>query len=195
MRPSSSLHRAVGRGWTCRATSAAARAAMQGHGLAPKSWAAAWWTPTCWSRCGIDSKKYSGFAFGMGIERIAMLKYGVRTCVSISRTTYGSSASSNRPSDTHSAHEAHRSYHRPHAPLRHGVRLRTQRPSGGRHGRRRCGRSVSTPKGIRREAIDRDTLRAREAMPGPSRPTPPSPQPTTPWPRCCSTPTRRRPWR
>ncbi len=27
---------------------------------------------------GIDSKKYSGFAFGMGIERIAMLKYGVK---------------------------------------------------------------------------------------------------------------------
>ncbi len=27
---------------------------------------------------GIDSEKYSGFAFGMGIERIAMLKYGVR---------------------------------------------------------------------------------------------------------------------
>ncbi len=26
---------------------------------------------------GIDSKKYTGFAFGMGIERIAMLKYGV----------------------------------------------------------------------------------------------------------------------
>jgi phenylalanyl-tRNA synthetase alpha chain len=26
---------------------------------------------------GIDSRKYSGFAFGMGIERIAMLKYGV----------------------------------------------------------------------------------------------------------------------
>ncbi|MBR3694500.1 MAG: phenylalanine--tRNA ligase subunit alpha [Erysipelotrichales bacterium] len=26
---------------------------------------------------GIDSKKYSGFAFGVGIERIAMLKYGV----------------------------------------------------------------------------------------------------------------------
>ena len=26
---------------------------------------------------GIDPKKYSGFAFGMGIERIAMLKYGV----------------------------------------------------------------------------------------------------------------------
>lgn len=27
--------------------------------------------------CGIDSSKYSGFAFGMGIERIAMLKYQV----------------------------------------------------------------------------------------------------------------------
>ncbi len=26
----------------------------------------------------IDSKKYSGYAFGMGIERIAMLKYGVK---------------------------------------------------------------------------------------------------------------------
>ena len=27
---------------------------------------------------GIDSKKYSGFAFGMGVERIAMLKWQVR---------------------------------------------------------------------------------------------------------------------
>ena len=27
--------------------------------------------------CGIDSSKYQGFAFGMGIERIAMLKYGM----------------------------------------------------------------------------------------------------------------------
>ncbi|MCQ2417434.1 MAG: phenylalanine--tRNA ligase subunit alpha [Oscillospiraceae bacterium] len=27
--------------------------------------------------CGIDSDEYTGFAFGMGIERIAMLKYGV----------------------------------------------------------------------------------------------------------------------
>ncbi|NLY80964.1 MAG: phenylalanine--tRNA ligase subunit alpha, partial [Lysinibacillus sp.] len=26
---------------------------------------------------GYDSKKFSGFAFGMGVERIAMLKYGV----------------------------------------------------------------------------------------------------------------------
>ena len=28
--------------------------------------------------CGIDSNKYSGFAFGMGVERIAMFKYGIK---------------------------------------------------------------------------------------------------------------------
>jgi phenylalanyl-tRNA synthetase alpha chain len=28
--------------------------------------------------CHIDSKKYTGLAFGMGIERVAMLKYQVR---------------------------------------------------------------------------------------------------------------------
>tara|TARA_B100000579_G_scaffold331935_1_gene282189 strand:- start:495 stop:1478 length:984 start_codon:yes stop_codon:yes gene_type:complete len=33
--------------------------------------------PNVLENCGIDSKKYSGFAFGMGIERIAMLKYGI----------------------------------------------------------------------------------------------------------------------
>ena len=26
---------------------------------------------------GIDADEYSGFAFGMGVERIAMLKYGI----------------------------------------------------------------------------------------------------------------------
>ena len=26
---------------------------------------------------GIDPEKYTGFAFGMGVERIAMLKYGI----------------------------------------------------------------------------------------------------------------------
>ena len=34
--------------------------------------------PTVLENCGIDSKKYSGYAFGMGVERIAMLKYGVK---------------------------------------------------------------------------------------------------------------------
>ncbi len=33
--------------------------------------------PNVLENCGIDSKKYSGFAFGMGIERIAMLKFKV----------------------------------------------------------------------------------------------------------------------
>ena len=26
---------------------------------------------------GVDSEKYQGFAFGVGIDRIAMLKYGI----------------------------------------------------------------------------------------------------------------------
>ena len=34
--------------------------------------------PNVLEASGIDSKKYSGFAFGMGVERIAMLKYGVK---------------------------------------------------------------------------------------------------------------------
>ncbi len=34
--------------------------------------------PNVLEACGIDPVKYSGFAFGMGVERIAMLKYGVR---------------------------------------------------------------------------------------------------------------------
>ncbi len=33
--------------------------------------------PNVLSNCGIDPNKYSGFAFGMGIERPAMLKYGI----------------------------------------------------------------------------------------------------------------------
>ena len=27
--------------------------------------------------CGIDAEKYRGFAFGLGVERLAMLRYGV----------------------------------------------------------------------------------------------------------------------
>ena len=33
--------------------------------------------PKVLESCGIDSTEYQGFAFGMGIERIAMLKYGM----------------------------------------------------------------------------------------------------------------------
>jgi len=34
--------------------------------------------PNVLENVGIDSKKYSGYAFGMGIERIVMLRYGVK---------------------------------------------------------------------------------------------------------------------
>jgi phenylalanyl-tRNA synthetase alpha chain len=34
--------------------------------------------PNVFSKVGIDSEKYNGFAFGVGVERLAMLYYGVR---------------------------------------------------------------------------------------------------------------------
>lgn len=33
--------------------------------------------PKVLENCGIDSEKYSGFAFGLGVDRIAMVKYGL----------------------------------------------------------------------------------------------------------------------
>ena len=33
--------------------------------------------PNVLENCGIDSERYTGFAFGMGVERFAMLRYGV----------------------------------------------------------------------------------------------------------------------
>lgn len=33
--------------------------------------------PKVLENCGIDSRKYSGFAFGVGLDRIVMLKYGL----------------------------------------------------------------------------------------------------------------------
>ncbi len=33
--------------------------------------------PNVFDNCGIDKNRYSGFAFGMGIERISMLRYGI----------------------------------------------------------------------------------------------------------------------
>lgn len=33
--------------------------------------------PFVLENCGIDSKKYNGYAFGMGVERLAMIKYGI----------------------------------------------------------------------------------------------------------------------
>jgi len=34
--------------------------------------------PNVLEASGIDSKVYSGYAFGMGVERMAMLKYQIR---------------------------------------------------------------------------------------------------------------------
>jgi phenylalanyl-tRNA synthetase alpha chain len=33
--------------------------------------------PAVLENCGIDSERYTGFAFGMGPHRIAMLRYGI----------------------------------------------------------------------------------------------------------------------
>ena len=33
--------------------------------------------PNVLDNCNIDSQKYTGYAFGMGVERIVMLKYGI----------------------------------------------------------------------------------------------------------------------
>jgi len=33
--------------------------------------------PAVFSHCGIDADEYTGFAFGLGVERLAMLRYGV----------------------------------------------------------------------------------------------------------------------
>ncbi|RYG30461.1 MAG: phenylalanine--tRNA ligase subunit alpha, partial [Chitinophagaceae bacterium] len=34
--------------------------------------------PKVLENCGIDPEKYTGFAFGMGVERVTMLKYEVK---------------------------------------------------------------------------------------------------------------------
>jgi phenylalanyl-tRNA synthetase alpha chain len=33
--------------------------------------------PKVLDNAGIDGEKYTGYAFGMGVERLAMLKYGI----------------------------------------------------------------------------------------------------------------------
>ena len=34
--------------------------------------------PNVLKSAGVDPEKYAGFAFGIGIERVAMLKYGIK---------------------------------------------------------------------------------------------------------------------
>ena len=57
-------------------------APVRGAGCArtPVGWrfsVQAWWTREFCREWGYDPREVSGFAFGMGVERIAMLKYGV----------------------------------------------------------------------------------------------------------------------
>ena len=33
--------------------------------------------PNVLEACGIDTERYRGFAFGLGVDRFAMLKYGI----------------------------------------------------------------------------------------------------------------------
>ncbi len=42
-----------------------------------KSSAVVWFIHTYLKMCGIDPKEYQGFAFGVGLERIALLKYEI----------------------------------------------------------------------------------------------------------------------
>ena len=43
--------------------------------------------PNVLRNCGLDPDVYQGFAWGMGIDRIAMLKYGMPTCARSSTPT------------------------------------------------------------------------------------------------------------
>ena len=33
--------------------------------------------PNVFKHCNVNTDRYTGFAFGMGVERLAMLRYGV----------------------------------------------------------------------------------------------------------------------
>jgi phenylalanyl-tRNA synthetase alpha chain len=33
--------------------------------------------PEVFRLCGLDAERYTGFAFGIGIDRLAMLRYGI----------------------------------------------------------------------------------------------------------------------
>ena len=65
------VHGAVDRGRHRR------RGHRQARAAGSRSSAAAWCIRTCSRNCGLDPEKYQGFAFGMGLDRLAMLKYGI----------------------------------------------------------------------------------------------------------------------
>ena len=53
---------------------AAASASIRAGWRSP---AAAWCIRMCCSASGVDPERYTGYAFGAGIDRLAMLRYGV----------------------------------------------------------------------------------------------------------------------
>ena len=77
------VHRAVAPRSTCSASSAAASsptsrpAAPAGARAGSSGAAAAWSTRACWSPAASTPTIYTGFAFGMGIERTLMFRHGV----------------------------------------------------------------------------------------------------------------------
>ena len=62
---------------TSSAAAAMARSASARATTGWRSWAAGWVHPNVLTNCGIDPQVYQGFAWGIGIDRIAMLKYGM----------------------------------------------------------------------------------------------------------------------
>ena len=62
---------------TCHACHGVGCKACHGTGWSMELLGAGMVHPNVLRNCGIDPEKYSGFAFGMGIDRIAMVKYGI----------------------------------------------------------------------------------------------------------------------
>ena len=56
-----------------RAPAAASASSRAGS----RSWARAWCIPTCCATWATTPEEVTGWAFGMGVERMAMLKYGI----------------------------------------------------------------------------------------------------------------------
>ena len=55
--------------------------------------------PNVLDNCGIDSKEFSGFAFGMGIDRIALLLHQISDIRLLVKMMSDSWSNSNRPSE------------------------------------------------------------------------------------------------
>ena len=63
--------------------------------------------PNVLANCGYDPERYTGFAFGGGYDRLAMIRHGPISGCS-GRATFGSSSSSRRPASAGSTRLAPR---------------------------------------------------------------------------------------